>query len=182
MKYNRLGRTEMQVSEICLGTMTWGSQNSEQQAHEQMDYAVDQGINFFDTAELYPVTPTSPETQGDTERFIGTWFEKTGKRKDIVLATKVSGPGRPWIRNGAPMNRKEITDALHMSLDRLRTDYIDLYQLHWPNRGAYAFRGNWAYNPTTQDTGKVKAEMLEILETLGDFVKDGKNPRHRPFQ
>ena len=173
MKYNTLGRTGIKISEICLGTMTWGSQNTEAEAHEQMDYAISQGINFFDTAELYPVTPAIAETQGDTERFIGTWFKKSGKRKDIVLATKVSGPGRPWIRNGAALSRKEINHALEMSLERLQTDYIDLYQLHWTNRGIYSFRGNWAFNPFTHDKQKSLDDLHVILETLGDLVKKG---------
>src|SRR5690606_29451258 len=150
MRFNELGRTGIKVSEICLGTMTWGSQNSEAEAHEQMDYALDQGVNFFDTAELYPTTPVSAETQGDTETFIGTWMKARGTRDKIVLATKISGPGRAYIRDGRPINRQEIEAALDLSLKRLGTDYIDLYQLHWPNRGHYHFRQIWTYQPNKQ--------------------------------
>lgn len=174
MKYNKLGRTDISVSEICLGTMTWGSQNSEAEAHAQMDYAVECGVNFFDTAELYPTTPLSAETYGKTEEFIGSWLEKTGKRKDIVLASKVAGPGRPYIRSGRPIDAAGIHAAVEASLKRLRTDYIDLYQVHWPNRGHFHFRQNWDYNPYKQDRAQVAADLLTILEALGKEVKAGK--------
>ena len=174
MKYNQLGRTGISVSEICLGTMTWGSQNSEAEAHEQMDYAFAKGVNFFDTAELYPTTPLSPETQGRTEDYIGTWFEKTGKRKDVVLATKVAGPGREYIRGGQGADAKNMRLAIEASLTRLKTDYIDLYQIHWPNRGHFHFRQSWTYNPYRQDREAAKAAILEILETAGELVKEGK--------
>lgn len=143
MKYNTLGRTGITVSEICLGTMTWGTQNSEAEAHEQMDYAVSQGVNFFDTAELYPVTPAGPETMGLTEDYIGTWLKKSCKRSEIVVATKVAGPGRPYIRGGTPASPKTMREALEISLKRLQTDHVDLYQMHWPNRGHYHFRQSW---------------------------------------
>ncbi|MGB3878478.1 MAG: aldo/keto reductase [Shinella zoogloeoides] len=174
MKYNPLGRTGISVSEICLGTMTWGSQNSEQDAVDQLDYALSQGVNFIDTAELYPTTPLSPETYGDTERFIGNWMKARGNRDRIVLASKVAGPGRPYIRGGAPMSRAGILEAIDNSLSRLKTDYLDLYQLHWPNRGHYHFRNAWSYEPSKQDRAKVAAELLEILETVGELVKAGK--------
>ncbi|WP_119259146.1 aldo/keto reductase [Shinella zoogloeoides] len=174
MKYNPLGRTGISVSEICLGTMTWGSQNSEQDAGDQLDYALSQGVNFIDTAELYPTTPLSPETYGDTERFIGNWMKARGNRDRIVLASKVAGPGRPYIRGGAPMSRAGILEAIDNSLSRLKTDYLDLYQLHWPNRGHYHFRNAWSYEPSKQDRAKVAAELLEILETVGELVKAGK--------
>jgi aryl-alcohol dehydrogenase-like predicted oxidoreductase len=174
MKYQNLGRTGISVSNICLGTMTWGTQNSEAEAHEQMDYAVEKGVNFFDTAELYPVTPLSAETQGRTEEHIGTWFEKTGKRKDIVLATKVAGVGRAYLREGQGADAANIRLALDASLKRLKTDYIDLYQVHWPNRGHFHFRQSWGYNPFTQDRDKAIANMTDILETLGECVKAGK--------
>ena len=174
MKYNPLGRTGISVSEICLGTMTWGSRNSEQDAHDQLDYAFSQGVNFIDTAELYPTTPLSPETYGDTERFIGSWMQARGNRDKVILASKVAGPGRPYIRGGAPMSRAGILEAIDDSLARLKTDYIDLYQLHWPNRGHYHFRNAWGYDPSKQDREKVAAELLEALETVGDLVKAGK--------
>lgn len=174
MKYNTLGRTGISVSEICLGTMTWGTQNTEAQAHEQMDYAVENGVNFFDTAELYPTTPVSAETQGLTEDYIGTWFQKTGKRKDVVLATKVAGSGRPYIRNGRDIDADGIREAVDTSLKRLRTDYIDLYQVHWPNRGTYHFRGAWGFDASGQDTARTLAEINEKLDTLGELVKAGK--------
>jgi aryl-alcohol dehydrogenase-like predicted oxidoreductase len=174
MRYNTLGRTGITVSEICLGTMTWGTQNSEAEAHQQMDYAVGQGVNFFDTAELYPVTPAGPETMGLTEDYIGTWLKKSGKRNDIVVATKIAGPGRPYIRNGAPASPKTMREALETSLKRLQTDHVDLYQMHWPNRGHYHFRQSWNYDPSHQDTAAVHDDLLAILETLGAFVKEGK--------
>ncbi len=174
MKYNPLGRTGISVSEICLGTMTWGSQNSAHEAHDQLDYAVSEGVNFIDTAELYPTTPLSPETYGDTERFIGAWMKTRGNRDKVILASKVAGPGRPYIRDGAPMSRAGILQAADDSLSRLGTDYIDLYQLHWPNRGHYHFRNSWSYDPSKQDREKVAAELLEALETVGDLVRAGK--------
>ncbi|MDO9417561.1 aldo/keto reductase [Pararhizobium sp.] len=174
MQYKTLGRTDLSVSQICLGTMTWGTQNSEADAHDQMDHAVGQGINFFDTAELYPVTPAGPETRGLTEDYIGTWLKKTGKRSDIVLATKVAGPGRPYIRNGTPASPATMREALEISLNRLKTDYVDLYQMHWPNRGSYAFRQSWTYNPSAQDKAAVADDLMAVMQTLGDFVKEGK--------
>jgi Predicted oxidoreductases (related to aryl-alcohol dehydrogenases) len=174
MKYKKLGRTDISVSEICLGTMTWGSQNSEADAFQQMDYAVENGVNFFDTAELYPTTPVSAETYTLTETIIGNWFARTGKRKDVVLATKVAGAGRPYIRGGAPINRKTVIEAVDASLKRLQTDYIDIFQIHWPNRGHYHFRQSWFYDPSNQDRESVIAGMIEKLEALDDCVKAGK--------
>ena len=155
MDYRTLGHTDIKVSKICLGTMTWGSQNSETEAHEQMDYALSRDVNFFDTAELYPVNPISAETQGRTEEYIGTWFKQSGNRHQIVLATKVVGRTKPilpegdtratspkmdWIRNGdTTHDRLNIEAAIETSLQRLQTDYVDLYQLHWPDRPANRF-------------------------------------------
>ncbi len=174
MKQRLLGRTGIAVSEICLGTMTWGTQNTENEAHEQMDYALENGVNFFDTAELYPTTPVSAETQGRTEDYIGTWFEKTGKRDQVVLATKVAGSGRDYIRGGRDIDAAAIREAVDTSLTRLKTDYIDLYQIHWPNRGTYHFRGVWSFDATGQETERTLAEITEKLETLGELVKAGK--------
>jgi aryl-alcohol dehydrogenase-like predicted oxidoreductase len=174
MKFNRLGRTDISVSEICLGTMTWGTQNTEAEAHAQMDYAVDQGVNFFDTAELYPTTPVSGETYGRTEEHIGTWLKKTGKRDEIVLATKIAGGGRPHIRDGRPIEAATIREAVDASLKRLQTDYIDLYQIHWPNRPHYHFRGSWDFNAFEQDREKSVSGITEKLETLDELVKAGK--------
>lgn len=174
MKYNELGTTGIKVSEICLGTMTWGTQNTEAEAHEQMDYALEHGVNFWDTAELYPTTPLSAETQGKTEEFIGSWFKKTGKRDDVVLATKITGDGRDYIRGGVKISAGEVDKALDMSLKRLGVDHVDLYQLHWPNRGSYAFRQNWNYDASGQDTEKEIDDLRSILEALGKHVKAGK--------
>lgn len=174
MKFNSLGRTDLSVSQICLGTMTWGSQNSEAEAHEQMDYAVEAGVNFFDTAELYPTTPVSAETYGRTEEYIGTWLAKTGRREDIVLATKIAGSGRPHIRDGRPIDRSTIREAVDASLRRLQTDYIDLYQIHWPNRGHYHFRNSWDFDASTQDTHEAVSGIEEKLDALAELVKDGK--------
>ncbi|MCM2292049.1 aldo/keto reductase [Allorhizobium sp. BGMRC 0089] len=174
MKYKQLGRTDISVSEICLGTMTWGSQNSEAEAFQQMDYALEKGVNFFDTAELYPTTPLSADTYTDTEKIIGRWIAARGKRDDIVLATKVAGAGRDYIRGGAPINADTIRQAVDASLSRLNTDYIDLYQIHWPNRGHYHFRGVWGYDPSNQDRNQVLDEITEKLEALEDCVKAGK--------
>ncbi|MQB08887.1 aldo/keto reductase [Agrobacterium sp. ICMP 6402] len=174
MKQRLLGRTGISVSEICLGTMTWGTQNTEAEAHAQMDYAVENGVNFFDTAELYPTTPVSAETQGRTEEYIGTWFEKTGKRDQVVLATKVAGSGRDYIRGGRDIDASAIREAVDTSLARLKTDYIDLYQIHWPNRGTYHFRGAWGFDASGQDKERTIAEITEKLDTLGELVKAGK--------
>lgn len=174
MKFNKLGRTDISVSEICLGTMTWGSQNSEAESHDQMDHAVEAGINFFDTAELYPTTPVSADTYGRTEEFIGSWLRKTGKRKDIVVATKVAGSGRPHIRDGRDLDGTSVRQALETSLKRLHTDYVDLYQIHWPNRGTYHFRQAWSFDAADQDRSKAADEIAEIVSTLGDLVKEGK--------
>jgi aryl-alcohol dehydrogenase-like predicted oxidoreductase len=174
MKTNLLGRTGLKVSEICLGTMTWGTQNSDTEAHEQLDYALGQGVNFIDTAEAYPTTPSSVEVVGRTEEIIGSWLHKRGRRDEIVLASKVAGKGNRNIRDGAPISAGAIRTAIEQSLRRLRTDYLDLYQLHWPNRGSYHFRQSWNYDPSGQDAAAVKAEIEEILDALDRLVKAGK--------
>lgn len=174
MQYKKLGTTNLDVSLICLGTMTWGEQNTEADGHEQMDYALAQGVNFWDTAELYAVPP-KPETYGRTEEIIGTWFAKNkDKRSDVILATKIAGPGPGWIRGGHnQIDRQNIEQAVEASLKRLQTDYIDLYQLHWPNRGSYHFSQQWRYNPRF-DSQAVEENFIEVLETLNEQVKAGK--------
>lgn len=175
MKYRKLGRTGLDVSLICLGTMTWGKQNSEAEGHEQMDYALERGINFFDTAEMYAVPPCA-ETYGKTEEIIGTWFAARNNRDKVILASKIAGPGLGWVREGkAKIDRKNILEAVEGSLKRLQTDYIDLYQLHWPNRGSYAFQRHW--NIAREFTFDPKAEgenFLEVLGTMDELVKAGK--------
>jgi len=174
MQYRALGRTGINVSLICLGTMTWGRQNTEQQGHGQMDYALAQGVNFFDTAEMYAVPP-SAQTYGRTEEIIGAWFAGRKNRDKIILATKVAGAGQPWIRGGkSRIDRANIMAAVEGSLKRLRTDYIDLYQLHWTNRGEYHWGGYWDYMPEGEDGGAILDNFLEVLQTLGDLVKQGK--------
>ncbi|MDV4166933.1 aldo/keto reductase [Rhodovulum sp. FJ3] len=174
MKFRTLGRTGLQVSELCLGSMTWGSQNTMDEGHAQIDMALDAGVNFIDTAEMYPVAPISKETVGDTERVIGEWFAKTGRREDVILATKITGEGQKATRDGAPITRDTILTAVDQSLTRLKTDYIDVYQLHWPNRGSYHFRQNWTYDASGQDTATTREHMIEVLGTLQDLVSAGK--------
>lgn len=171
MKTIRLGSSDLQVSTVCLGTMTFGEQNSEADAHSQLDYALERGINFIDTAEMYPVMPRG-ETQGTTERYIGSWIKQSGKRSDIVLATKVAGPSRmAWIRDGkGDLDAANLRAAVETSLQRLQTDYIDLYQLHWPSRNVPIF-GQLSFDPTAE---RKHVEIEETLAVLGDLVKAGK--------
>lgn len=173
MKMKTLGRTDIAVSEICLGTMTWGKQNTEADGHAQMDYAIEHGINFFDTAEMYAVPPDA-STYGKTEEIIGTWFKKTGQRDQVVLASKVAGGGRPWVRGGRGIDGPSVREAVENSLRRLQTDRIDLYQIHWPRRGHYHFEGSWDYNPYLQDKESVLPNMLEVLQVMGELVREGK--------
>ena len=170
----RLGTTDIEVSACCLGTMTWGEQNTEAEGHAQMDYAVGEGINFFDTAEMYAVPPRA-ETQGKTEEIIGTWFQKTGKRKEIVLATKMCGrSNQTWTRDGdVPLTRQtreQVDEAVEKSLKRLQTDYIDLYQLHWPDRPAAIFGSR-----LKPEHYKVEYEAFgDILSHLDRHVQAGR--------
>ena len=174
MRYNKLGRTDIDVSEMCLGSMTWGTQNTSKEAHDQIDLALDHGVNFIDTAEMYPVNPKSAATQGRTEQIIGDWIAASGRRADIILATKVVGAGYEIVRDGAPISPATIDQALDNSLRALKTDYIDLYQLHWPNRGSYMFRKNWLYDPSTQDSAAVLDHMVETLYHLEKCRDQGK--------
>jgi len=173
MRYRKLGQTDVSVSVICLGTMTWGRQNTEADGHEQMDYALAHGVNFFDTAEMYAVPPNA-ETFGKTESIIGTWFAARKNRDQVILASKVAGPGLPWVRGGNyKIDRENILAAVEGSLQRLQTDYIDLYQLHWPNRGSYHFQQHWSYAPQF-DRAAVEDNFIEVLETLQELQKSGK--------
>ena len=171
MKFKKLGTTDINVSLICLGTMTWGTQNSEKDAFEQMDYSLDQGINFFDTAEIYSVPPT-PESYGKTEKMIGNWFEKRKNREKIILASKVAGHGCDWIRGGGNnFTEKKIGEAIDESLKRLKTDYIDLYQLHWPERNTNYF-GTRDYKHDEKESDWNNFES--ILQALEKYIKKGK--------
>jgi aryl-alcohol dehydrogenase-like predicted oxidoreductase len=176
MQRHLLGLTGLSVSTVCLGTMTFGEQNTEGDAHSQLDYAIERGINFVDTAEMYPVMPRA-ETQGTTERFIGTWLKKTGKRDRVVLATKVAGPaagpaaGFRWVRGGtSDLDAPNLRAAVETSLQRLQTDYIDLYQLHWPSRNAPIF-GATAFDPHAE---RQSVAIDETLAVLGALVSEGK--------
>lgn len=172
MEKTTLGISDLEVSKICLGTMTFGEQNTETEAHSQLDYAVERGINFIDTAEMYPVMPRA-ETQGLTERYIGTWLRKSGKRSQIVLATKAAGPSRGmnWIRDGrTDFDGANLRAAVDGSLRRLQTDYIDLYQLHWPSRNAPIF-GQTTFNPEKE---RPHIAIEETLAALAELVKAGK--------
>ena len=171
MNFRKLGNTDLKVSTICLGTMTWGEQNNQKEAFEQMDYAMSQGINFFDTAEMYAV-PSTEKTFGKTETIIGNWFKERNNRKKVILATKISGPGLSWIRGGGLQYTKEnISSALLESLERLQPDYIDLYQLHWPERNTNYF-GKLGYKHKTEE--REWNDFESILRTLKQFVDEGK--------
>jgi aryl-alcohol dehydrogenase-like predicted oxidoreductase len=173
MEYRKLGRTDLEISLIGLGTMTWGLQNTQAQGFEQMDYALDKGINFFDTAEMYAVPP-SPDTFGKTEVIIGNWFKERGMRDKVILASKISGPGLAWVREGkSHIDKANILAAVEGSLERLQTDYIDLYQLHWPNRGAYHFGKTWDFAPKFDPIAE-EDNFLECLHVFQGLIKDGK--------
>jgi len=170
MNYKKLGNTDLKVSTICLGTMTWGEQNTQEEGFQQMDYALNEGINFWDTAELYAIPPKK-NTYGKTEEIIGNWFKKSKKRSEVILATKVSGPGLNWIRNGKNQyDKKNLNDAVNQSLKRLKTDYIDLYQLHWPERKTNYF-GKLGYLHKEDNEWN---QFEDILVALNEIIKDGK--------
>jgi aryl-alcohol dehydrogenase-like predicted oxidoreductase len=177
MEYRRLGRTDLNVSAICLGTMTWGQQNTEAEGFEQMDYAIDQGVNFFDTAEMYSIPPRA-ETQGSTERIIGNWFKARGKRDKVILASKIVGrSANDWFRDDkgpTRVNRKQVLEAVDKSLKRLQTDYIDLYQIHFPERPM-----PWGSNPTRFSKAAFEkpadeTAIPEQLDAFAEVVKAGK--------
>lgn len=173
MKTLTLGKTGLTVSELCLGTMTWGTQNTEAEGHAQADMALEAGVTFWDTAEMYPVNPVRAETVGRTEEIIGTWLAARGGRDRLVLATKVAGKGQ-IIRPGQPVTGATMRAAVEASLKRLQTDYIDLYQLHWPNRGSYHFRQAWRYAPHGIDKAVETDSMTDILTTAQALVAEGK--------
>jgi aryl-alcohol dehydrogenase-like predicted oxidoreductase len=169
MNYKKLGNTDIDVSTICLGTMTWGEQNTQEEAFQQMDYALDQGVNFWDTAELYSVPPKA-ETYGLTEVIIGNWFKENKKRDKVILASKVAGPMRAYLRGGGNnYGIEKMTQAINDSLKRLQTDYIDLYQLHWPERNTNMF-GRLGYEHKENEWNKFE----DVLGNLQKFIKEGK--------
>lgn len=174
MKLNRLGRSDVMVSEICLGSMTWGSQNSMAEAHAQLDYAVGEGINFIDTAEMYPTTPRLAETTGLTEELIGAWLKGRSDRDRLVVATKITGEGNADVRDGKRIDGSLIRQALDDSLRRLKTDRVDLYQLHWPNRGSYHFRQYWTFDATKQSPGDMDQEIVDLLGEVARLQTEGK--------
>ncbi|PAV27297.1 aryl-alcohol dehydrogenase-like predicted oxidoreductase [Tamilnaduibacter salinus] len=171
MRKRELGRTGLDVSALCLGTMTWGEQNTEADAFEQLDCAMEQGINFIDAAEMYPVPPRA-ETQGETERYLGNWLARRGRRDDLVIASKVTGPGNglKYLRGGPRLNRQHIREAAEASLTRLQTDYLDLYQVHWPERPANYF-GKLGYQPIERSD---ITPIEDTLAALAELVEEGK--------
>lgn len=176
MKYSQLGASNLQVSRVCLGSMTWGVQNNQSDANEQLDYALAQGVNFIDTAEMYAIPPKA-DTYGKTETIIGNWLSANPtKRSNIILASKIAGPGFAYIRNNSPITGATVKQAVDASLMRLQTDYIDLYQLHWPNRTSPHFGNHW---PNDLDFSAIDAseqveQMLDILQGLADCMQAGK--------
>lgn len=173
MKYVKLGRSDLNVSELCLGSMSWGSNSTAAEGHAQIDRCLNAGINFIDTAEMYPTYPVKAETVGKTEEIIGDWIAKTGRRDEVMIATKVSGPGSK-ARDGQGYDGATIPQTVERSLKRLQTDVIDLYQLHWPICGSYHFRQNWGYDPSNQNRAETEAHMLEVLCAMQAVIDEGK--------
>lgn len=176
MRYSKLGNSGLSVSRVCLGSMTWGIQNTQADADEQIGQALDSGINFIDTAEMYPVPPTQ-ETQGDTERCIGSWLSRNNnKREEVIIASKIAGPGFSYVRNNSPITGKNVGLALEGSLSRLQSDYIDIYQLHWPNRATAHFGTHWPnqVKPSETDVEQQKENMRDILSGIHLAIKSGK--------
>ncbi len=174
MKRMTLGRTGIEVSEYCLGTMTWGTQNTEAEGHDQIDRALAAGVDFLDTAEMYPTNPVTAETVGNTEEIVGTWVARSKRRDEVVIATKISGANGGFVRDGRGIYPDTLREAVDASLRRLQTDMIDLYQFHWPNRGSYHFRQSWTFDPTSQDTAEVRDNMDAVMEVLAELVAAGK--------
>lgn len=174
MQQHPLGTSDIYVSQLGLGSMTWGEQNTQAQAHAQMDYALAQGINFFDTAEMYPV-PAQAQTQGLTEQYIGSWLKQHHRRDKIILASKVAGPGMAHVRGGSELSPSHIEQAIESSLSRLNTDYIDLYQLHWPARASNFF-GQLGYQGHNDESSssQIEAQMREVLLSLHKLIQQGK--------
>jgi len=174
MKTLQLGQTGIDVTEWCLGTMTFSNQTPQDDAHRQIDMCLDVGLNFLDTAEMYPVNPIRAETVGKSEEVIGNWIAQSGRRDDVIIATKVSGDNPGWVRDGEGYSGAIMRDAVEGSLQRLQTDVIDLYQMHWPMRGSYMFRQNWTYDPSGQDRQQTMDHMHDVLSALGELIKEGK--------
>ena len=174
MQTKKLGWSSLEVSKLCLGSMTWGEQTTAEEGWRQIDTALAHGINFIDTAEMYPTNPMRAQTSGDTERIIGSWPGLNHRRNEVVIATKVTGEGHAFVREGAPISPATIRVAVDSSLRAMNTDYIDIYQLHWPNRGSYMFRKNWQYDPTGQDNAAFLDHVEEVLDEMDRQVKAGK--------
>ena len=174
MKYNILGNSVLKVSEYCLGSMTWGEASSESVGHWQLDAAVEHGINFVDTAEMYPTNPMRRETAGQTEKIIGSWIKKRKHHDDMILATKITGEGSATIRDGGKITKTQMIKSLDQSLQRLNAECIDLYQLHWPNRGSYHFRKYWQFDPKAQSSKAMDDHVEEILSVATDLITQGK--------
>ncbi|MDA9896843.1 NADP(H)-dependent aldo-keto reductase [Gammaproteobacteria bacterium] len=174
MIYSKLGHTNIEVSKICLGTMTFGEQNTEKEAHEQLDFSLEHGVNFIDTAEMYPVPPNS-KTQGSTEKYIGSWLKKRNNRDNVIIASKVTGPAPDfsYIRNSLKIDKKNIEKAIAENLKRLNTDYIDLYQIHWPQRQTNYF-GQLNYKYSKENANEVIDNLNESYEALNNLVTSGK--------
>ena len=174
MIYSKLGHTDIEVSKICLGTMTFGEQNTESEAHDQLNFSLENGVNFIDTAEMYPVPPNA-KTQGLTEKYIGSWLKKSNNRHNVIIASKVTGPAPDfsYIRNSLKIDKKNIEQAITKNLQRLNTDYIDLYQIHWPQRQTNYF-GQLNYKYSKENRSEIIDNLNESYETLNDLMRSGK--------
>lgn len=173
MKREKLGNSDIEVSGFCLGTMTFGNQTGEDDAHAQIDRALGAGITFLDCAEMYPVNPVRAETAGRSEEYIGTWLARTGRRSEVEIATKITGKGSV-VRDGEGFSGEIVKRCVDASLKRLQTDVIDLYQLHWPQRGSYSFRQNWTYNPSGQNRAETIDHFEDVLRGMEEVVRAGK--------